>query len=108
MIDDPILPFRLPFIHQHGHQGRGKGLGGGADLKDRLRRYRITAALLLDPKPFCEDDRIVLHDGHGHARDVPRRHLPAGVGLKITQHLLYLPGIRDCSFLLRKTCCGPY
>ena len=52
-IDDAVVPAELLAV-DHDRQGRGeKGLGGRADLEDRLGVDRLAAALLRTPKPLA-------------------------------------------------------
>ncbi len=95
----PVLPGELLFVHQHGHQGGGEGLGGGADLEDGVFIDLIVPAHLLDPEAFGKDDLIVADDGNGHARDLPVLLSLFGVLLKVGQDLLSCLGVGfwDCS-----------
>ena len=94
VVHDPVLPGDLLFVHQHGHQGGGKGLGGGADLEDGVFINLIVPAHFFDPKALGKDNLIVLDDGDGHAGHLPVLLGPLGVILEVGQNLFELLGGR--------------
>jgi hypothetical protein len=71
MFTNRVIPVQLLLVGQHGHGRGGEGLGGGADLEERVDGDRLRLSDLLDPVRLDEDDLVVLHHGDGDGGELP-------------------------------------
>ena len=85
---DRVVPPELARVHHERHRQGGERLGRGAKGEQRMRVHRVARAGGAHAVPAREHHRVVLHDGHGHARDIPLAQGPGGVAVESRERRL--------------------
>ena len=85
MVDDQIIPAKLPFVDEDCKGRRGERLRVRRDLEDRARINRCWIAQPADAVSFREHNLSVFYDCDGGTRNLEFLHCLRDVGIEIVR-----------------------